>query len=129
MDTLYFSIGGFVFVIGIFKREMLVREESFRPILTVSVVLFAAGLIIHFTEAGRDSACGALICPLISLGWYRFCRKVFVKRFGHEPRDTWNIWDDDMGADRLFNIVYFGSVGWLLMLVTVGMLELAKRGW
>jgi hypothetical protein len=54
---------------------------------------------------------------------------MFVARFKREPRDTWLDWSEGTGADRLFNIVYFGSVVWLWMLVTVGMWELAKRGW
>ena len=33
-----------------------------------------------------------------------------------------------MAADRIFNIVYFSLAGLLLMLTTIGMLELARAG-
>jgi hypothetical protein len=129
MDILLFSVGGLVFVIALFKRELLVERESFRLILGISALLFIAGLALHFSAAWRDSNCGALLVPLISLGFYRLCRKIFLWLFKREPRDTYLDWSPGMGADRLFNIVYFVFGGWLWMLVTILMLELAKSGW
>lgn len=129
MDVFYFSMGGLVFAIGIFKRELLVKKESFTIILVVTVVLFFIGVILHFTEIGRDSTCGALLCPLLSLGLYRLYRRIFIRRFNREPMDTWLNWSEGMGADRAFNIIYFGTVIWLWILCIVFMLELAKAGW
>lgn len=129
MDAFYFSIGGFVWVIALFKRELLVEKEGFRIILGVSITLFLAGLILHFTVAGQQSGAGALLAPLLSLGMFRLCRRLFLKRFNREPRDTWLNWSEGMGADRVFNIVYFVSTLWLLMFTTIGMMELAKVGW
>jgi hypothetical protein len=129
MDTLFIPVGGFVFVIALFKRELLVERESFRLISGVSALLFVAGLALHFSAAWRDSDCGALLVPLIALGFYRLCRKIFLRLFEREPRDTYLDWSPGMGADRLFNIVYF-VFGWFLwMSVTILMLELAKHGW
>jgi hypothetical protein len=110
MEALLFSI-------GIFKRELLIETESFRIILGISVVLFLVGLFLHFTAPGRHFGSGALLCPLLSLGLYRLCRRVFIRQYNREPRDTWFDWSEGMGADRIFNILYFGSVGWLLMLL------------
>lgn len=129
MDTLFIPVGLFVFVIALFKRELLVERESFRLILGVSALLFIAGLALHFSAAWRDSSCGALLAPLISLGFYRLCRGIFLRLFKREPRDTYLDWSPGMGADRLFNIVYF-VCGWLLLeIVTILMFELAKSGW
>lgn len=129
MDAVCFSIGGLVFAIGIFKRELLIQRRAFRIIFGVSTVLFISGVILHFNEGGRNSTCGALLSPLLSLGLFRLCRRVFLKRYQREPRDTWLDWSENMGADRVFNIVYFVSAGWLWMAITIAMLELAKRGW
>ena len=63
MDALYFSIGGLIFAVSIFKRDLLIQKESFKIFLGLSAVIFSAGVIIHLTDAGRDSACGALLCP------------------------------------------------------------------
>ena len=94
MSAIYFSIGGLVFAIGIFNRDLLVRKESFRIILGVSVVLFLAGLIIHFTTPARYFGSGALLAPLLSLALFhlfhffhrldpccnQFCRNVDLQR-------------------------------------------------
>jgi len=114
--------------IFVFKRELLIRDDSFRLILAVSLVLFLVGIVLHFTDAGRRSFCGSLLSPLPSLGLFRLSRRLFLKRFEKEARDTYLIWDAGMAADRIFNIAYFSLAGLLLMLTTIGMLELAKAG-
>ena len=121
MNPILFSIGGLIFVIGIFKRDLLVQKESFLIIVGVSLLLFLAGLMIHFTNPGRYPGSGALLAPLLSLGLFRLCRRVFLVSLKREPRDTWLNWDEGMGADRVFNIVFFVSAGWLWILVAVMM--------
>jgi hypothetical protein len=129
LDPLYLAIGGFVVIIFLFKRELLVEEESFQLIGAISILLFIAGLVLHFTEAGRYSMSGALLSPLVSLGLFRLCRRIFLRRLNREPRDTFLDWSRGMAADRVFNIVYFILAAWLLMLITIGMEKLAKAGW
>ncbi|CDM67174.1 hypothetical protein PYK22_03223 [Pyrinomonas methylaliphatogenes] len=129
MDPFYFVIGGFVIFIFIFKMEMLVRKESFRIILGISFLLFLIGLVLHFTEAGRSSLSGALLCPLLSLGLFRLLRRVFLRWFKHEPRDTFFNWNLGLGEDRIFNILYFAMAILLWMVVPFGMEQLAKVGW
>ena len=118
-----------IFAIALFKRELLIQRESFRLIFGASVLLFLIGVALHFTSVGRDSTHGALLTPLLSLGLYRLSRGFFVRRYGREPRDTWFNWAEGMGADRLFNILYFVSALWLLMILTIVMWEMAERGW
>lgn len=129
MDPFYFVIGGFVIFIFIFKMEMLVRKESFRIILGISFLLFLIGLVLHFTEAGRSSLSGALLCPLLSLGLFRLLRRVFLRWFKHEPRDTFFNWNLGLDEDRIFNISYFAMAILLWMFVPFGMEQLAKVGW
>lgn len=129
MDYLFIFTGGFVIWTFIFKRELLIRNKSFMPILGISVVLFLVGVVFHSAGAYRNSFCGALLSPLISLGLFRLCRVIFVRRFNREPKDTYLIWDKGLGVDRVFNIVYLSIAGLCLMLVTIGNLELAKAGW
>jgi hypothetical protein len=129
MDYLLFFSGLFVTCIALFKRELLVNRQSFQIILVFSLASFILAIALHFTEPGRRSSSGALLTPLISLGLYRFGRSIFVRRFNHEPRDTYMDWSPGMAADRVFNIVYFVVSFWLAMLTAIGMEELGNRGW
>jgi hypothetical protein len=129
MDYFYIFTGLFVQIIAFLKRELLIQKESFKIILGISVVLFFVGLALHFTEVGRESSCGALLVPIMSLGLYCLCRKAFLRRFKREPKDTYLNWEGGLGADRLFNVVYFVSSQLLLMLSIIGAMELAKAGW
>lgn len=129
MDIVYIFAGLFVIFIGLFKRELLIDKVSLRRVLGVSVVLFFVGVTIHFTEGGRYSMCGALLVPLVSLELFRFYRKVFAKRVGREPKDTFLRSEAGLGADMLFNFLYFVSAMFLGMFITVSMIEMAKVGW
>ncbi len=122
-------VGGFVIYTFLSRRELLIEGEGFRLILGVSAALFATGIVLHFTEAGRYSMSGALLCPLLSLGLFRMFRRVFINRFKHEPRDTFFNWNPGLGEDRVFNIVYGVSAALLWMFVTFGMELLAKADW
>jgi len=45
-------------------------------------------------------------------------------------RDTFFIWaGEDLGKDRLFNLLYFIPAFWILILITGGVEKLAKDGW
>lgn len=128
MDYVYIFAGLFVFAIFIFKRELLIEKESLKIILRVSVILFVLGIVIHLTHPDQNSSCGALLAPLLMIGLFRLCRKIFLRLYDWEPRDTWFIWNAGMGPDRMFNIVYSLSALFLLILVTIVMIELTKAG-
>lgn len=113
MNPLLFAIGGLVFAIGIFKRDLLVQVKSFTIILAISVALFLTGLVLSVAYAGRYPGSGALLSPLVSLVLYRLSRKVFIATYEREPLDTWLNWKEGMGPDRLFNILYFITAGCL----------------
>lgn len=121
MNPILFSIGGLVFAIGIFKRELLVQKGSFMIILGISAALFAVALLLYFTAPHRYRGSGALFCPLLSLGVFRFYRKVFLVIFKREPKDTWLDWQSGMGFDRVFNILCFSSIGLLWAVVSTVM--------
>jgi hypothetical protein len=127
MDIIIFFIGGFVWYIALMKRELLIRSDSFRVILTISVMLFVAGAFLAFTRPSQDIGYGALLSPLMSLGLFRLFRKLFLMRYRREPRDTFMNWEADLGADRLFNIAYFMLAGLLWMVAPSCMEEVAKR--
>jgi hypothetical protein len=129
MNILYIFAGLFVFAIAVFKRDLLIHRDSVRVVLAVSIVLFFASLALHFTTAGRHSNSGALLGPLISLGWYRLCRRAFLRHFKREPRDTLFDWNPELRSDRCFNVVFFASTPLLVMLLAIGMLKLARAGW
>lgn len=119
----------FVVIIALFKRDLLIQKESFRVIMAISIILFAAGWLLHFTETGRAAPSGALLAPLLSLGLYRILRKIFVRRFQREPRDTYMNWSPGLAWDRLFNMLYFAGSAWLLLSALIGMRALVKAGW
>lgn len=117
MNPVYFTIGGLVIYVFIFRRELLVQPDTYRIILAISISLFLAGLLLQFIKTDRDFMSGALLCPLICLGLFRLCRRVFLQRFKHEPRDTFLDWQTGLTEDRLFNILYFAVAGILWMIV------------
>lgn len=119
MEPIYFSIGGLVFAVGIFKRELLIQSQGLKIILGVSTALFLACLALHFRAPGQHPSSGALLCPLISLGLFHLFRRLFLWRFQREPKDTWLNWDPGQGPDRLFNILFFVLTGWLWIFLAV----------
>jgi len=123
MDFLYIFIGLFVVFIGLFKRELLIERETFRIVLRVSVLLFFIGVTLHFFQFGKQSSCGALVMPLISLGLFRVYRRVFLKVVKREPIDTFLNSQPGLGADMLFNFLYFVSSIFVGMFITLGMME------
>lgn len=129
LDYIYIPLGMLIAGLALFKRELLVERTSFIVVLLVSIVLFICGVIIHFSGGDRDSSCGALLTPLLSLGLYRGCRRLFLRVHEHEPNDTYLNWESGLGADRVFNIVFFGGTFLLFMLTTLGGIKLARAGW
>ena len=115
LNSVFFSIGGFVWAIALFKRELLIRKESFRVILATSAVLFVIGLALHFSKAVGNAYYGALLSPLLSLALFRLFRKSFLRRYSREPMDIFLRWEKGLDEDRIFNIVYFILAGLLLM--------------
>ena len=111
MNPLLFSAGGLVFAVGIFRRQLLIEKFSFRIILAISSILFIIGLVVHFVAPERYPGIGAFLSPLLSLALYRLGHAIFKHRLLREPRDTWLDWSEGMGADRIFNIVYFSLAG------------------
>jgi uncharacterized membrane protein len=128
MDFLYILVGGFVLGIILFRRNLLLETESFRIILGVSFLVFLAGLVLHFTEAGRYTMSGALLSPLLSLILFLICRRIFILCFKHEPQDTFLNFEAGKDEDRIFNIIYFTAGFCLVMLAAILMEELAKAG-
>jgi hypothetical protein len=128
MNPFYFVIGAFVIAIAHFKMELLVNRQSLRVIFSISLVLFACGLVLPFTEAGNDTMSGALLCPLLSLGLFCWLRKLFLLRFRRELVDTFLIWNG-RSSDILFNLTFFLSATLLLIFLPFGMQQLANDGW
>ena len=129
MNYLFFAGGGLVIWVMIISYDSLIRPRTYRVVLLISSTMFAIGIACHFTLMARNSACGALLAPVVSLAFFRFCRKVFVNRVGREPESTYLNWDPRLVPDRLFNVGFFLVVFLFLMLATVGMEKLARAGW
>ena len=129
MAIIYIAVGTFVTLIFLIKRELLIEKESFRIILGASILLFIIGAVLHFIDPGPYELSSVLLCPLPSLLLFRLLRKLFVKWFKHEPRDTFNNWEAGLGEDRIFNIVY-GTLAFILLILAISsMRALIKVGW
>ena len=128
-DFCLICVGALVIIVALFKREILIQEENFEIILILCVLLFVAGLVLHFANIGRTHPVGALLTPLLTLGQYRLFRRIFVKQFQREPRDTSINWGKGIFWDRLFNLAYFIPATWLLMILLFASQRLAEAGW
>ena len=117
MDLLYFLPGGLVVALFILRREFLNEELSFKIVLGISSSLFIIGVILKLIGPQPNPGSGAFLSPLIALLAYRLARYIFKHKLGREPRDTWLDWREGMGADRVFNILYFSLalLIWILM--------------
>jgi hypothetical protein len=111
MNPYYFAVGGLVFAIFVFKRELLIRRASFAVIFFVASALFALGIILRITAQDKPSAVGALLVPLLSLLAYRLARALFVRSMGREPQDTYLNWSKGLAVDRVFNILFVAVAG------------------
>jgi hypothetical protein len=129
VDFIYICIGMFVSTIFIVRRELLIEDESYRLILRVSVLLCVVGIVLHFIDMARYSASGVLLSALPSLVLFRLFRRLFIKWFKREPRDTFFNWEDILFEDRIFNLVYCLLTFALAMLLGIGMKALADAGW
>ncbi|MCI0660734.1 MAG: hypothetical protein L0220_06645 [Acidobacteria bacterium] len=130
MNYLYIVVGGFVIYTALMKRELLTQKESFRIILLLSIIMFLVGLVdVTFYLVGRERyfVSGFLFCPLITLAQYRLSHRMFLKYVGREPKDTTFIWSGkNLGKDRLFNVLYFVTAFWLVILVAGGIERLVR---
>jgi hypothetical protein len=122
MNPYYFSVGGLVFAILVFKRELLVRRASFVVILVATSVLFALGIILLISAHNKSSAVEALLVPLLSLLAYRLARALFVRSTGREPQDTYLNWSRGLASDRVFNILFVAVAGfiWIFTPLVIG---------
>ena len=127
--SVYVLAGLLVPIIAMFRRELLVEQNTSRIILIASAILFVAGLFLHFTDIGRESPSGALLAPLFSYGLFKSLRKIFLRRFRREPMDTYLDMRSNLHWDRAFNVVFFTLSAWLVMISMIAMNALAKAGW
>ncbi|HEX6190204.1 MAG TPA: hypothetical protein VFZ40_19275 [Pyrinomonadaceae bacterium] len=125
----YFAVGYFILAIFVFKPGLLIKDFSYRLILAISFVLFVLGLALHFTPQALEWGAGALLAPLLTLAYFRFCRKLFIRFVRREPVDTAFNWAPELVKDRAFAFAYFFG-GILIILATIFVMHrLAEAGW
>ena len=128
MNPIYFFVGAFVLTIAWFRMDLLIRARSFAIILGISISLGVLGITLHIIQ--RDSyLSGALLCPLMTLGLFRTCRRLFMKIVKREPKDTLLDWSPGLGRDQLFNVLYFILGSLILVFFPVIVQRLTKAGW
>jgi uncharacterized membrane protein len=118
VDLIYIFIGLFVNLIFLFRIDWLIRKESYQIILGLSIVLFIAGLSLHYMIGDQRSASRALLIPLVSALIFQLLRKMFVTRLKREPQDTAYNWRSGLLWDRLFAILYWMlSMGFAILVL------------
>jgi O-antigen/teichoic acid export membrane protein len=95
----------------------------------LSAAMFVIAIVLHFTQTGRYSASAALICPLLLLALFYICRRIFLRKYAHEPKDTFFRSGPGLAPDMIFNLIY-GVIA-ILVWIFVPLLirALAKDGW
>ena len=128
-DAYYFFAGLFVFFVFGLKLDLLLKRTTFKVVLTIATMLFAVGLVLHFTAEASHSAAGALLAPLPMVGYFWLLHKFFVRWVNREPIDTAMNWTPGLVKDRTFAFAFlFGSV-LIIFVLTIGAERLAKVGW
>ena len=128
MEPVYFFSGGLILIIFLIKRELLIGDSRF-IILILAVAMFLAGIALHFTASGRDSASAAFVCPLITLGVFQIARRMFYTKVKREPSDTFLNFKRGIGADAVFNVIFATLAALIWIFVPLLMHRLAKAGW
>jgi hypothetical protein len=129
MDALFLIIAFWIYGPFLFRRDWLVEEDSYKLVRGISVIAFLAGLALLFLDRARFSGTGVLCAPLLTLLMFRLCRKIFLRMFKREPKDTFMNWKAGLAADRLFNIAYFTLTTFVLIFSVVIENELDNIGW
>lgn len=119
MNIVWLAITGFVLIIALFGRELLIERGSLKVVFSVSLVLFVTAVFLTIFMRGEPTLFPSLMNPLVSLGLFLLMRKVFVRWKNREPIDTFLDWRRGLAADRWFNILYFSLGTWLLFLLYI----------
>jgi amino acid transporter len=126
MDKVFFFAGGLTLLLFTLKIDLLLRPAPLRIVTVVCGALFVLGTMLHFTSIVRKyPSSGALICPLLHLGFFRVGRRLFVHRFNREPRSTYFDWSPGLAVDRVFNLAYFvvALLTWIFVPLLLGRLS------
>jgi hypothetical protein len=102
-------IGLSILLVPIYKRELLIKKDSFKIILMISIISFLAALLFDLSNFDQKYwGVLSLYFPLYIVLSYRLIRKIFVRINKREPIDTaFDFKDITPWSDRLFNILYF----------------------
>lgn len=118
MDLGYIFIGLFVNIIFLFRIDWLIRRESYRIALGLSIALFIIGITVHYTNSNQFSASRALFAPLVSILIFRLLRKLFVMRLKREPQNAAYNSQSGLLWDRLFAMLYWiSTVGFTIFII------------
>lgn len=103
----YFWILSSIIILGIFiyKREILIQKTTFIYILILTFAMFVLSFI-PFLQIKTDGGIESWKLPLLSLLLFRGLRRIFLRIFGHEPRDTFWIFKKGFWEDGLFNFLF-----------------------
>ncbi len=125
----YFAVGYSILAIFGIKPELLIKDSSFKVILATSSAVFLLGLTLHFTPEAFEWGAGALLAPLLTLAYFRLCRRLFLTRVKREPIDTAFNWTPGLVKDRAFAFAYFFGGILIICASMFVMYRLAKAGW
>ena len=109
MDIFFGTVGFFVQIIFMFKREWLFERKSFRLILFASTILFLLSYILMINHIGNPKTVRMLTIPLLAALMFYVVKLVFFKFYGRNLEDTFWSMDASLMSDGIFNALFWFS--------------------
>jgi hypothetical protein len=109
MNILCVVIGLNIYVIFLFKRELLLQIKPFSVLLAFNILLFITAHLLEYHHIGNPNFIAALKIPapqqLLFFGMLNIYRKIYHK----DPQDTFWSMDWKLMKDGIFNFIFWSS--------------------
>lgn len=107
LNTVFIILGLSIVIIFLFKRDLLIKQNSFWVIFIFSTILFILGYVLDILIRQEKSLAIALKIPLLCLLIFRGFLWIFEKLYNRVPVDTFWTMKRDVWKDAIFNILFW----------------------
>ena len=112
MDLIIVISGTKTLLIFLYKREWLLRKNSFFIIFFIDVFLFAISYVLTQHNAGNSKIIPVLKMPLIAVIIFKIMQYLFYIIYKKNPVNTFWSMDANLMRDGIFNFLY-----WILSII------------
>ena len=109
----FIILGMNTLIIFTFKREWLLKKNSFLVLLFINIILFAMGYLLEAKLIENPKLVVALKMPLISQLLFICMLICFRKIYNRDPVDTFWTMDRSLMRDGIFNAIFW-FIGFVL---------------